>query len=86
MNERVEFYRNVVPVNPVRPINAELWSYEYRSFSITRANNEYMFWRIETADGGLPPTSLSSSFTNRHQAEAAIDNFLAIEARKQESR
>jgi hypothetical protein len=80
-----KYYKYTEPVSPVRPLNSELWSYEYKTFLITRASSEYLFWTIEMPDRSKPPIPLRSSYTHRQMAEKAIDDFIAIETKKQEA-
>jgi hypothetical protein len=42
---------------------------EYRGFLISRADSEYILYRIETLEGGPPPLDLRGDFTTRTRAK-----------------
>ena len=57
------------------PKDAELVAEEYRGFLISRADSEYLLWKIETKEGGLPPLDLRSLFTTKGKAQTHIDSW-----------
>jgi hypothetical protein len=80
MTEKVTFYRHVEPAVPYPQANLKVFGEEYRSFQITRNNDEYLLYSIHTRDGRTPPVALRGDYTNKDKARLAIDEFF----RKQE--
>lgn len=84
MTDLTQYYKAVVPQassNPA-PVGVEVVAEEYRGFLISRADTEYLLYRVETKEGGMPPLDLRGSFTTKSKAQEHVDRWWTNEEKR----